>query len=82
MIVCLCRRVSDLAIRTAIDEGARTVAEVSAACRAGTGCGSCHETIEDMIHERTSCADCPRKRHAILSPYVTGAQDRAAGDTA
>jgi bacterioferritin-associated ferredoxin len=80
MIVCLCRRVSDRTIRAAIADGAQSVAEVGAACRAGTGCGACHETIEDMLHEhsaseqphaaRGQCEDCPRRRVPVLSPYV------------
>jgi bacterioferritin-associated ferredoxin len=81
MIVCICRRVSDLAIRTAIDEGARSIEQVASACRAGTGCGACHETIAEMIDDRTACSDCPRARLGILSPYVT-AQDEAAVDRA
>jgi bacterioferritin-associated ferredoxin len=80
MIVCICRRVSDLAIRTAIDEGARSIDEVSKACRAGTGCGACHETINEMLSERSGCADCPRRSPALLSPYLTG--DESARDTA
>ena len=80
MIVCLCRRVSDRTIRAAIADGASNVQEVGAACRAGTGCGACHETIEDMLHEhqaaerahsgRGGCEDCPRLRVPVLSPYV------------
>jgi bacterioferritin-associated ferredoxin len=80
MIVCICRRVSDLAIRTAIDEGAHSVQAVGEACRAGTGCGACHESIEEMIHERMSCSNCPHPRLAILSPYLRA--DEAAGDSA
>ena len=77
MIVCICRRVSDLSIRTAIDAGARTVEEVGSATRAGTGCGCCQEQISAMIHERSAggrcggnCKDCPRERTAIVSPYL------------
>jgi bacterioferritin-associated ferredoxin len=82
MIVCICRRVSDLAIRTAIDEGAHSVEAVGQSCRAGTGCGSCHETIAEMISERTGCADCPRKRLALRSPYLEVEGDSSARDTA
>jgi bacterioferritin-associated ferredoxin len=80
MIVCLCRRVSDKIIRAAIRDGASTVEEVGAACRAGTGCGACHETIGELLSERSSCSDCPRPRLALLSPYLQIAQ--SAGDTA
>jgi bacterioferritin-associated ferredoxin len=78
MIVCLCRRVSDRTIRAAVAGGARTVEEVGQACRAGTGCGACHEYIAEVIHERSvaertcggDCADCPGAVPALLSPYV------------
>ena len=77
MIVCICRRVSDRTIRNVVADGARTVEEVGAACRAGTGCGACHEYISEMIHERPlgeraggDCMDCPVALPALLSPYV------------
>ncbi len=76
MIVCICRRVSDKTIRAAIAEGASSVDEVGAACRAGTGCGCCHEAIEEMLAERSACEhggeclDCRRARRAIVSPYL------------
>jgi bacterioferritin-associated ferredoxin len=52
MFVCLCRAVSDSAIRAAIRAGANTVDAVGAACAAGTKCGKCRIMIETMIrHE-------------------------------
>jgi bacterioferritin-associated ferredoxin len=51
MIVCLCRSVTDRAIRAAIDAGATTMEEVGQACRAGTGCGACRIVIEEMLDE-------------------------------
>ena len=41
MWVCHCKGVTDRQIRSAINAGARTVMEIGANCRAGTGCGSC-----------------------------------------
>jgi bacterioferritin-associated ferredoxin len=70
MIVCICRRVSDRAIRAAIDAGASTVQEVGAACRAGTGCGACHESIEEMLCERSCESRCSRVSLKVLSPYL------------
>jgi bacterioferritin-associated ferredoxin len=51
MIVCLCLALSDRAIRASIAAGALTLGEVAAACRAGTGCGSCVPDLERMIGE-------------------------------
>src|SRR5258706_14730484 len=41
MRVCHCKGVTDGQIRSAIDAGARTPVEISAHCRAGSGCGGC-----------------------------------------
>jgi bacterioferritin-associated ferredoxin len=51
MMVCLCESVSERKVRRAIEHGARTLDEVAAACRAGTGCGGCHPTICEMLVE-------------------------------
>ena len=51
-IVCLCNRVSDRRVRRCVDGGAETVDEVGAACGAGTTCGGCHDTIDDIIEVR------------------------------
>ena len=47
--VCRCAGVSGTAIAAAVTEGCGTVPEVSAATRAGTGCGGCHEDIKGII---------------------------------
>lgn len=49
MIVCVCRRVSDRAIREAVATGAMTVRAVGERTRAGTGCGGCRPVIERLI---------------------------------
>lgn len=41
MWVCLCKGVNDRQIRAAINEGARTLEEISISCRAASGCGGC-----------------------------------------
>lgn len=53
MFVCVCRAVGVTEVEKAIDEGACSREEVTAACRAGGDCGACHQTIEDMIEDRT-----------------------------
>lgn len=64
MIVCLCRVVSDHAIRAARDAGATTLEAVVAATGAGTGCGCCHGTIAKILAEpcrAAPCEGCPKR---------------------
>ncbi|GGK26279.1 hypothetical protein GCM10010124_18680 [Pilimelia terevasa] len=49
MFVCICARVRECEVRAAIRGGARTEACVGEACGAGTGCGSCHDRIAELI---------------------------------
>ncbi|MFZ1489327.1 MAG: (2Fe-2S)-binding protein [Ilumatobacteraceae bacterium] len=51
MILCQCHRVSERAIRRAIHGGARSVEEIGAACQAGTSCGSCRPSLEELLAE-------------------------------
>ncbi|MGD0528138.1 MAG: (2Fe-2S)-binding protein [Polyangiaceae bacterium] len=52
MYVCVCRAVTDETVKAAIDAGARSVDDVTAACCAGDDCGSCHAVIEELIEAR------------------------------
>lgn len=62
MLVCHCAVVNDAAVRAAIDRGASTVAEITAACGAGGGCGGCHPVLCRLLgeHAQGPCgaADC------------------------
>jgi bacterioferritin-associated ferredoxin len=49
MYVCHCEGVTDRTVDAAISSGARCVADVTARCGAGGGCGSCHETLEALL---------------------------------
>jgi bacterioferritin-associated ferredoxin len=49
MIVCLCRGVSDRAVRAAIRAGAETEEQVAELCGAGSGCGGCGPTISELL---------------------------------
>ena len=52
--ICVCFSVSEKTIRQTIAAGAlHTVAEVTNACNAGAGCGSCRSLIQDMLDEQT-----------------------------
>jgi bacterioferritin-associated ferredoxin len=65
MIVCLCRGVSDRAIRAAIEAGADTPRKLAAAVGAGTDCGSCCMLVRELLKESGRCAFQPAP-----SPYV------------
>jgi assimilatory nitrate reductase electron transfer subunit len=54
--VCRCAGVSGTKISSAVASGCGTVAEVSAATRAGTGCGGCHEDIQGIIEKHFQAA--------------------------
>jgi bacterioferritin-associated ferredoxin len=54
MILCLCRGVSDQAVRTVIDDGAATLDDVSVACEAGTDCGACQDMVLELLAEARS----------------------------
>jgi bacterioferritin-associated ferredoxin len=51
MWVCLCKGVTDRQIRAAIVAGARTPAEISVRCRAGSGCGGCVPELCRMLQD-------------------------------
>lgn len=51
MVVCLCQGVSEKTVRASIHDGARTRQQVTDACGAGDGCGTCHRTIKGIIVE-------------------------------
>lgn len=54
MYVCICARVRESEVRSAIQCGARCEETVGDATGAGTGCGSCLERICDLIEEERS----------------------------
>jgi bacterioferritin-associated ferredoxin len=47
--VCHCKVISDHTVHAAIASGAQTVADITSRCRAGGGCGGCHELLQAMI---------------------------------
>ncbi|MBK6459821.1 MAG: (2Fe-2S)-binding protein [Myxococcales bacterium] len=52
MYVCSCFAVTDSEIEQVLDAGARSVAEVTRACRAGGDCGACHGQIAELLADR------------------------------
>ena len=73
MYVCICNAVTASEVRCVIEGGARTVEAVTAACRAGGGCGSCTGRIGRMIDESAG-----RTRVARHLPLVADESERAA----
>jgi len=56
-LICTCFCVSERTIEREIQtHGLRTIAEVTAACKAGAGCRSCYPLIEDILD------DCERSK--------------------
>jgi bacterioferritin-associated ferredoxin len=51
MIVCVCNRLNEDRVRTAINKGACCSEEVYARCGVRKNCGRCQETIEAMLAE-------------------------------
>jgi bacterioferritin-associated ferredoxin len=49
MYVCHCRAVTQATVETVIADGARTIAEVGAACGAGTECGGCWPVLVELL---------------------------------
>jgi bacterioferritin-associated ferredoxin len=49
MIVCVCHPTSDRDVDAIIDDGARTVEEISRRCGAGTGCGACVDELRERL---------------------------------
>jgi assimilatory nitrate reductase electron transfer subunit len=54
--VCRCAGVNAASIEESVLDGCSSVAEVSKATRAGTGCGGCHEDIKGLIEKHFQAA--------------------------
>jgi bacterioferritin-associated ferredoxin len=52
MIVCVCNRLNEDRIRTAINGGACCSEDVYSLCGVRKNCGRCQETIEVMLDEK------------------------------
>jgi bacterioferritin-associated ferredoxin len=72
MIVCICKSISDRAVRAAREAGARTLEAVAALTGAGTDCGCCHgeirETLADPCDKAAPCSGCPNRAAAGAVP--------------
>ncbi len=52
MYVCICHAVTDHQIADAVDGGVQDLRQLGEACGAGTNCGRCRETAQELIDER------------------------------
>ncbi|MGH9118896.1 MAG: (2Fe-2S)-binding protein [Acidimicrobiales bacterium] len=67
MYICHCNAVTDASIRSAIDGGARTIDEVSARCRAGTGCGGCWPALFELLEKGLDLDERPTELATAVS---------------
>lgn len=54
-MICVCKQVDYITIRKAMIQGARTVEEIKQMTGAGTGCGRCVGTIEEILASVCGC---------------------------
>jgi len=52
MFVCVCHAVTDRDIHEAVDRGIDHVDQLAEVCGAGTCCGSCRPTAQELIEAR------------------------------
>jgi bacterioferritin-associated ferredoxin len=64
MYVCICRAVTEAAVRGCIADGARTVKDVVKRCEAGTGCGTCLGKILALLGTGVNELSSPLQRSA------------------
>ena len=53
MIVCHCKAVSDRQVRAAVRAGATRRGSVARACGAGSVCGGCARTVDEILANET-----------------------------
>jgi bacterioferritin-associated ferredoxin len=49
MIVCHCHGVTDREIRSIVQDGAKTCADVADCCGASSGCGGCEALVAEIV---------------------------------
>jgi bacterioferritin-associated ferredoxin len=64
MYVCICRAVTEAAVRGCIADGARTIKDVVKRCDAGTGCGTCVGKILALLGTGVNELSSPLQRSA------------------
>ncbi|HSM10238.1 MAG TPA: bacterioferritin-associated ferredoxin [Lysobacter sp.] len=59
MYVCICNGVTDHQIRQAADAGCGSVAEMTMRTGAGGNCGSCLDTVAELLEKARSIRELP-----------------------
>lgn len=70
MIVCICKAVSDKAIRRAVGEGVSSLREISRETGLGTCCGKCVPQAREVLAEALSAQ--PVKLADLIVPALGG----------
>ncbi len=52
MYVCICHAVTDHQIVDAVDGGVQDIGQLGEHCGAGTNCGRCRDTAQELIDQR------------------------------
>jgi bacterioferritin-associated ferredoxin len=60
MYVCSCRAVTDRTVDAAIASGASSIEEVASRSTAGSRCGGCWPTLQQLIDEHEARHRCPQ----------------------
>jgi bacterioferritin-associated ferredoxin len=55
---CICHGVTEREVAGHVSAGADTVERISDSCLAGSGCGTCHERLEQLIDEHRGARPC------------------------
>jgi bacterioferritin-associated ferredoxin len=79
--MCICFGVTDTQVAAQIENGARSMREIAASCRAGTDCGRCVKTITAMLprDDTRACDGCTKRCGRICrADRVTSAEPAAA----
>jgi bacterioferritin-associated ferredoxin len=70
VIVCVCKGVNEREIRDTITAGCRTEETIGTRCGAGTDCGSCLETLRELLQAGQDHHG-PSKAHLALAPRAS-----------
>lgn len=52
MYACICHGITEREVAGHVSAGADSIEKVGDSCLAGTGCGTCHDTIDRIIDDR------------------------------
>lgn len=82
MLVCICKGLSERAVKETIDAGASSVEAIGKACGAGTDCGTCQGALEAMLDMNalvspTRLVECRRTDRADEAQCASPERDAA-----